>query len=596
MADRFLEHYSDELDALRRRAARFADAFPKIAGRLRLAPETSDDPHVERLIQSFAYSTARLRQKLDDGFPDLSEGLLETLYPHFLAPVPAMSVVSFDPALGTEELRCVPRGTQIVSDEIEGDTCRFRTTQEVTLAPVRIDAARLMARPVEAPPCPGQSPLGCLALTLRPTGRARIADLGLGTLRLYLGRAGRQAGALAHLLTQHATGVAVAAHAGDTAARHLPRTAVRPVGFAPEEAVLPAPERSLPGYRLLSEFFALPEKFLFVDIDVAAGGIAPEQTDRMDVYVYLDAAPGDLERRIGPEAFTLGATPVVNLFDTRAEPVILDASRSAWPLLADARRPLTRQVHSVTQVTIANDDGTTDAALPYFSRLADRRAGGMFYQLVRHGADGDDRPGATSVAFVDHRARPVSRTGGTASVEALATNGDLPRALPYGGGQPRLALSTPLDIVASVTALRPVTRPNRPAPEPDLIWKLISHMSLNHLSVDADGAEALRAILRLYDPGDSRETTQMIDAILDVSTAPAVTRIASVMVSGIDVTVTFDPDRIDDGTAHLFGSVLDRFLGSYVTLNTFTRLTLRLKARTDTLARFPARSGAEALI
>ena len=591
MADRFLEHYADELDALRRRAARFADAFPKIAGRLRLASETSDDPHVERLVQSFAYATARLRQKLDDGFPELSEGLLETLYPHFLAPVPAMSIVAFAPDPGAEAARIVPRGTEIETEPVDGDTCRFRTTQDVTLAPVAIAAARMMNRPLEAPPFPGASPLGCLVLTLEPTSKARIAELGLTTLRLHLGGPERQAGEIFRLLTQHALGVAVADHSGDPAPRRLPASAIRAAGFAPEEAALPAPERSFPGYRLLSEFFALPQKFLFVDVDIGT----PTQADRADVYVYLDAAPGDLERRIDAGAFTLGATPVVNLFETRAEPILIDGTRSAYPLLADARRPRTRRVHSVAHVTLADEGGGTREAVPYFHRRTDPAAGGVFYQIVRHGPGTDEGTGATAIAIVDHRTRRADAAGTTASVEVLATNGDLPRALPFGGGQPRLRLASPVDAVGGVTCLRPVTQPPRADPDPDRIWQLVSHLSLNHLSLDADGAPALRAILRLYDPGDSRETSQLIEAILDVTTRPAIARIAAVMVSGIDVTITFDPDRIDEGAAHLFGTVLDRFLGGYVALNAFTRLTLRMKDRTDVLAAFPARAGEGAL-
>ena len=595
MANRFLKHYTDELDALRSRATRFADAFPKIAGRLRLAPETSDDPHVERLIQSFAYTAARLRQKLDDGFPELSEGLLETLYPHFLAPLPAMTVVDFTSDPGAQEIRHVPRGTEIESDPIEGDTCRFRTTQDVAIAPIKITKVSLMNRPFEAPAFANGNPMGCLALTLVPLGKAKIADLGLTTLRLYLG-SGRQANDLYHLLTQHSMGVAIADHSGDSAPHILPKSAVRATGFAPDEAALPAPERSFPGYRLLSEYFALPEKFLFVDIDVGTSKRGPTQRDRLDVYVYLDRAPGDMERRIDLGAVKLGATPVVNLFASRTEPVVLDGTRSTWPLLADARRPKTRQVHSITDVTLADDGGATQTAESFFHRLANKSAGGIYYQLVRHGSNGDTRPGATSIPFVDHRADPLARPKSTAAIDIVATNGDLPRALPFGGGQPHLKLSAPLDIVTNITALRPITLSPRSDVDPDRVWQLISHMSLNHLSLETDGAAALRAILRLYDPGDSRETSQMIDAIVDVTTTPGIARIQAVMVSGVDVTITFDPDQIGDGAAHLFGAVLDRFLGAYVTLNTFTRLTLRLRGRTDDLACFPARSGDRALV
>jgi type VI secretion system protein ImpG len=124
----------------------------------------------------------------------------------------------------------------------------------------------------------------------------------------------------------------------------------------------------------------------------------------------------------------------------------------------------------------------------------------------------------------------------------------------------------------------------------------MSHLSLNHLSITIGGAPALRNILRLYDPTGSRETAQMIDAIEQVTSLPALARLGPTMISGSDVTLTFDAQRIDPGRAVLFGAVLDRFLGCYTTINTFTRLTLRLRDRTDALATFPARAGEEALL
>jgi type VI secretion system protein ImpG len=592
VANRFLEFYNDELNAVRRRATRFAEAYPKIAGRLRLARETSDDPHVERLVQSFAFSAARIRQKLDDSLPELTDGLIETLYPHYLAPVPAMSLVAFQPAQGLDATQVVPRGSEVVSEQIEGDVCRFCTTQEVRLAPVRLTTVRMMDRPIEAPSAPGLNAAGCLRLTLEPSGKAPLAELGLSRLRLFLSGPPRQANALFRLLHQHTVGVAIAAHSADQDARHLPRTAVSPVGHADDEALIPYPSGSFRGYRTLTEHFTLPEKFLFVDIDL--GQVT--QTDRLDIYVYFNAQPEGLTRQLDIASVTLHATPIVNLFRSRAEPIVLDGTRSIYPLQADARRPLTRQVHSVTSVTIASSDGRTEASQPFFHRITDRAREGTYWQLRRHPDDGQRLPGATSIAFVDTRAMPLSPGDSTAGVEVLATNGALPRRLPFGGGQPRLKMASTIQHVGAVTCLRPMTSTLRAGPAEDRAWQLMSHLSLNHLSITADGAPALRNILRLYDPGENREVAQMIDGIEGVQAAPALTRMGDVMISGTDVTITFDDQRIDRDQAVVFGTALDRFLGCYTTLNTFTRLTLRIKGRTDALAVFPPRAGEEALI
>lgn len=588
MANRFLEYYNDELDALRRQAVRFADAFPKIAGRLRLARDTSDDPHVERLIQSFAFSAARVRQKIDDSLPELTDGLLETLYPHYLAPVPAMSLVTLSPARGLDGVQIVPRGTEILSETLEGDACQFVTTQDVTLAPIRLDQVQMMDRPIDAPPVSGPPPAACLRITLTPSDKMRLHEIGLTKLRVYLSGPVRQAHALARLLHTHVTAVTVARHSADPEARHLTPAHITPAGYAENEALLPFPQGGFQGYRTLTEFFALPEQFMFFDLEI--GPLT--QSDRAEIYIYFDTPPEGLEKQITTSSMTLNTTPIVNLFATRAEPIALDGTRTQYPLQADARRPDTRRIHSVRHVTLAHADGDTEPCQPFFHRLTDRAQEGIFWQIRRRSAARGD----TSIAFVDSRQTGMTRRDTTASIDVLATNGTLPRRLPFGGGQPRLRLTKGIDQVGGISCLRPMTPAHENHDMVDRSWQLMSHLSLNHLSLEREGASALRNILRLYDTGHSRETAQMIDAIDDVTTMPGIAQMSGVVVSGIDITLVFDDQRIDEGLAVVFGSVLDRFLGCYTTINTFTRLTLRMKDRTDVLARFAARYGEEALI
>ncbi len=593
MANRFLEFYNDELVALRRRATRFAEAHPKIAGRLRLAPDTSDDPHVERMMQSFAYSAARVRQKLEDGLPELSNGLLETLYPHYLAPVPSLTVLEFAPTAGLESVQTVRRGTEVVSEPIEGDTCRFVTTQDILLAPVRLASANLMHRPFEAPPAPGATmAAACLRLTLMPMGRQGLDQTGLTRLRLFLSGPLREASSLARLMISHATGAVVARHANDAAARAIPASCISPVGFSDECALLPYPPGSFRGYRNLTEFACLPEKFLFFDIET---GPLPA-ADKLELYIFFDSSADIAMRESLGVSVTLHAAPAINLFVARAEPVAIDGKRTSYPLQADARRPLTRQVHSVRRVTLAGSDGKGEAALPFFHRLTDRQKGAVYWQLERHSDEDGQLPGATSIALVDHRALPLRDIEVTAAIEVLATNANLPRQLPFGGGQPRLRMATPVENIAAVTCLRAPSPLRRAKEKRDRNWQLMSHLSLNHLSLTGSGAAALRSILRLYDPSESPDLSRMIDAIEAVDAVPGLAKLGGVMVAGTDVTISFDSQQIEPGEAVFFGAIIDRFLGCYTTINTFTRLTLRFGDRTDPLARFTARSGEEALV
>lgn len=592
MADRFYAFFNEELLALRHRATRFAEAYPKIAGRLRLARDTTDDPHVERLIQSFAFTAARVRQKLDDSLPELTDSLLETLYPHYLAPFPAMSVVALEPSEAVDSQQILPRHTELAAEPVGGDVCRFRTTQAVPLLPLRVSGVQLMAQPIEAPALPGVNAAGAVRITLEPTGRQRIDTLSAERLRFYIRAPQRQAAAFQALLHNHTLAVAIARHSADDAPQRLARGALRPLGFCDDEALIPYQPNSFTGYRTLTEFFGLPEKFQFFEIEL--GAFAAE--DRLDLYFYLDRAPGSLERGIGREQLLLNCTPIVNLFEARAEPVPLDGTRTVYPLLADARRPRTNEVHSVRAVTLIDGRGETQESRAFFHRLTDRSEGDVYWQLERHAEGPEGLPGTVSIAFVDERDRPQSVPDTVASIEILATNGDLPGRLPFGGGQPYLTLSQGADLVDTVTCLMPPTPIRRRGDPDDRAWRLLSHLSLNHLSIVDDGVASLRSILRLYDNVAAPETRRMIDAIHDVRSAPAVARLGETMVRGTEIVLTLDEDRIEGGQAWLFASVLDRFFGAYTTVNSFTRLTLRHKGLAEPVARFAPRAGQEPLL
>ena len=592
MADRFYEFFNDELTALRQRATRFAEAYPKIAGRLRLARDTSDDPHVERLIQSFAFTAARVRQKLDDCLPELTDSLLETLYPHYLAPFPAMTVVQFIPSENVDALQVLPRHSELAAAPISGDVCRFRTTQDVPLLPLRVDAVEAMARPIEAPQISGLNAAGAIRITLKPSGQTPIHALGVDRLRFFVRAPLRQAAAFQALLHNHTIAIALAAHSADDAPTLLPRAALRPAGFDKAEAAIPFQPNSFPGYRMLTEFFGLPEKFLFFEVET--GPLS--STDRLDIYLYTDRAPGALEAGVGRDALLLNCAPVANLFAARAEPVQIDGTRTIYPLLADARRPRTNEVHSVTSVTLIDGRGESTESRPFFHRLTDRNDADVYWQLVRHADSPEGLPGTVSLSFVDARNRPRSAADTVASVEILASNGELPGRLPYGGGQPALRLAKGEDLVAGITCLMPPTPIRRRGDPDDRAWRLLSHLSLNHLSIVDDGVSALRSLLRLYDSVAGPETARMIDAIHDVNSVPAVALMGDTMLRGIEVVLTFDDEQIEPGQAWLFASVLDRFFGAYTTINSFTRLTVRLKSLSDPYARFAPRAGQEPLL
>ncbi len=593
MADGFLQRYNDELAAIRRRAARFADAFPKIAGRLRVTGEVADDPHVERLIQSFAYSAARVRQKLDDEFPELTDGLLETLYPHYLAPLPSMSIVRFVPSSTLASVQTVPRHTEIFAEPIGGESCRFRTTQETEVAPVEIVSASLTGHPISAPPSPHAGAAGCLRLSIRARDTNKpLGEIGLDRLRLHIASSWQQAVAIHELLVNHTLGIALAHHADDRAPVMLPAKALGPVGFEADEAILPYPASSFTGYRLLTEFFALPQKFLFVDIV----GLKAWRGETLEIFIYLDETSAKLERAISARDFVLNATPIVNLFRQNCEPIALDGARTEYRVLPDARRQKTREIYTIEKVLVSGRTGEEEQCQPFFGRSLKGGTPSLFWQCARR-FDADDDTSDMEITFVDRARRAIGPVDKIASIDALCLNRELPEQLPFGGGHPYLQLASGSEAVGSVEALMAPTPSVRMNEQQGRNWRLMSHLQLNHLSiVDNDGA-ALKDILALYAFRDSRETRQLADAIVRVEARNSMTRLGSGgMVTGTEIRLEFDPAAIDRPSAYLFGSVLDRFFGLYTSINSFTRLSIAMKGQSKPIAVWPARAAERPLL
>lgn len=622
MSDALLPYFRRELDALRRLAGEFAKNHPKIAGRLRLGADGADDPQVERLLEGVAFLAARVQHRLDDEFPELTDALLGLLYPHFLAPFPSCLVARLEPAEGLQAAARLPAGLAVDTEPVRGERCRFHTAYPVTLWPVEVESVRLKGPPFDAPPHPAVQgrAVACLHIALRcRTPEMSFARLGMDRLRLFL--RGATALPLYELLCAHALAVGYAEGPADPAALLLPPEAIAPVGFAPEEALLPWPARSFSGFRLLSEYFAFPQKFLFLDLCGMAARTRAGAGGRLEVFVWLDRAASELERSVGAEVVALNCTPLVNLFPRHCEELPLDGTAIETRVVPEARRAGTLEVWSVERVWEQLPDGGTRPWRP-FHRLthADPDGGvpGGFYGLARRAAGGADPGTEVHLAPLDPEARPEAARDTVLSVEALCLNRDLPQELPFGGGRPGLSLVEGAPAVARLQALTPPTRTLRRPLREGGAWRLVSHLSLGHLSVvgGESGAAALREVLRLYDLTSGTETRAAIAALLEVSAEAGVARLpqeprgpddprgrtgpagplGGSFCRGLDVTLSFDERAWESGGLYLLAAVLDRFLALHATVNAFTRTRAVLRGRADPVAEFPARAGARVLL
>ena len=620
MSDSLLEYYNREQSAIHRLADEFAQAYPKIAGRLRLSPGGVDDPHVERLLDGVAFLAARVHHRLDDEFPELTDALLGMLYPHYLAPVPSCVIAKLDCAPDLQTAHTMAVGLEFATEPVRGEELRYRTTAPVTLWPIEVEAVRLTGLPIVAPANPAASgAAAALRITLRTLAPGvTFKQLKLDRLRFFLQGPMNQTLPLYELLGGHVLSIAYADSATDPNPVIVPAHALQPAGFADDEAVLPWSARGFSGFRLLTEYFSFPEKFLFFEfsgIGAKTRGPAGEKGsaekgagekgggEKLEIFVYLDRAVSELERTVGQQSLALGCVPLVNLFRRRCEPIPLTHADTEYRIVPDARLPHVAEVWSVERVRETLPDGSSRPWRP-FHRLTESdpdptTAGGFYHNARRMAAPGV--PG-TEVWLAPHDPAfdPAALGGVTLSVDALCLNRDLPTDLPSGPGRPALRLVDDPGPVSGITPLTPPTHTLRPPLRERGFWRLISHLSLSHLSVAGGpgAAEALKEVLRLYAFRESPETTMAIDALLSVTSQPGVARAPGRMGSfcrGLDVTLEFDQRAWQTGGLFLMASVLERFLALHATINSFTRTRAILRGRPGVAGQWPPRSGTRVL-
>jgi type VI secretion system protein ImpG len=599
-----LEYYERELSILRQLGQEFARAYPKVAGRLLLEPGKCEDPHVERLIQAFAFLAARIHHKIDDEFPEIADALLGILYPHYVAPIPSMSVVEFalDPEQGKLTTGYViPRGTQLYSRPVEGAQCKFRTCYPVTLWPVQVTSARV--EPADKR-IPGISAAALLRLELECRGGISFKELEIERLRFFLHGEGQVVHALYELLLNNARHIEVVCPGGPSLRRRtvLDGDGLRPVGFGLDEGMLPYPSHALPGYRLLQEYFTFPQKFLFVDL------VGLDRVDRsaagthLEVEILLDRAPrGDLS--ITADNFRLGCAPIVNLFEQIAEPIRLDQTQHEHLIIPDVRRFMANEVYSVNTVTLSSPDtGAVRQVQPIYSIKhagRDENETAFWYATRRPSIRKGDNGTEVYLSLTDLNFNPTVPAEDTLMISATCTNRDVPGKLSSDGPRGDFELEGAAPVFAIRSLVKP-TPPVRPPLTGQMQWRLISHLSLNYLSLETGGPEALQEILRLYDFSDTAVVRQQIAGIAGVACKRVVRRPSGMgwqaFCRGMEIVIDFDEEKYVGTGVFLFASVLETFLGLYASLNSFTQLTARARQRERPIKRWPPRAGEQILL
>lgn len=596
--DDLLDYYQRELNYLRSAGIDFARSYPKIARRLEIGPDQSTDPNVERLIESFAFLTGRVQRNLEAELPRLTTALLGILQPQLAAPTPPLAIARFevDPAQGKLTTGfTLPRHTPLFTATADDVICRFRTCYDVTLWPIRVTQAQIES-PDQHEFLDSGNVAAVLRLRLKAEG-SHFAELEADRLRFHINAGAILANTLYELVF---AGVEEVAYLEADGTRHvLPHEqAIRPVGYEPEEAVLPGADRSHPGYRLLSEYFVFPEKFRFFDLRLPKFSHAGQE---VDVLLLLTRQPRQ-RMAIEPDMFALGCAPVANLFTRLVEPVHLDQRLTEYRLVGDYRRERTTEVHSILSVagiTAASGERTEFQPIFSFDHVSAQQDAKAFWAIHREPSGRADLPGTeTYLTFLDLTAAPSLPPVQTVLVEALCTNRVLAEQVPAGA---RLSVErgAPLQ---RITLLGKPTPPKPPPTGGETLWRLVSHLSLNYLSL-AEGGESLRAlkeILWLHVPAADPVAEQQIQGIASMACRRGVHRVGEDAWRGFcrghEIELVFDERRYVGGSTLLFAAVLDRFFALYAGINSFTRLKVSSLQRSGTWKSWPPRSGARQVL
>lgn len=615
MDPRLLAYYNQELQHLREMGAEFALAFPKIAARLRMDGIEVGDPYVERLLEGFAFLAARVQLKIDAEFPRFTERLLEIVYPNYLAPTPAMLVAQFRPLLGDGALAegpTIARGAELRSGAARGSRteCRFRTAHDVRLWPLEIAEASYFTHAAQLPSGvlpPGRKYGGGVRLKLRTTAGLSFDQIALDELRLHCTGVDETAYRLYELVCgQTAGGYAIAAD-GSGRWQPLPPECVRSVGFDDEHALLPTTLRGFAGYRLLQEYFAFPQRFLFFDLRGLGAALRALGGTEAEVVLLFGRGDPTLQQLVDAGTLALNCVPAINLFEQRCDRIHVGPQLHDFHVVVDRARPMDFEVHDVLEVTGYGVGAESERRfLPLYAAFHTEQHGhDAYYALQREPrlmSEKQKRDGPRSsyigtevfITVVDRREAPYPGTLQQLGVKALCSNRDLPLLMPaaQAGGELLLEGSAPIE---SVRIVKGPSRPLSGLREGNVAWRFVNQLSLNHLSlIDTDreqGAAALRELLRLYVPEADSAQHRQIEGLRSVRTEPVVRRLPMpgpiAFGRGVRIEVEVDELAFQGGSAFLLGSVLERYFARHVSMNGFTETRLRSPTRGDILVGRP---------
>jgi type VI secretion system protein ImpG len=573
--------YRDELAFLRLQGQSFAKRHPQLA---RFLGESAADPDVERLLEGFAFLSARIREKVEDDFPELTFSLLNLLWPNYLRPVPSIAMIRFDPVeQAITKHQIVPKDTELLARPIDGVICPFHTTANLSIYPLRIaHIAEKRSREKSS-----------LTLNLKTLSSQPIHAIECDELRFFLSGEEYNALTLYLWVFRYLDNIKIRPNTTDEAYNKdhtysLSTQNLHRIGLEPEEAILPYPKNVFDGYRIIQEFLAFPQRFYGFQLRKLAQHWPRDNISDVSIELHFQRAlPDDLKVR--EQDFSLYCLPAINLFDHSAEPVTLSGQRTQYPLVPSDNQHQLYEIFEVTKVAstdirTGNEKERLYPAFESFQHEIERKhhRTRLYYRLSV-AADVTDDSLVHALSFLRGDEAQYMGRDETISISLRCTNGTLPEALAVGDIDVPSQISPPFITFSNITA---PTATCRPILDSSLHWTLISNLALNYLSLLKP--EPLKNILRIYDFAAfhdiqiERRSQKRLAGILSIDTKPVDRLIHGFPVRGLQSTLTLDQEAFScEGELYLFASILSQFFTLYSSVNSFHLLKLHNQSNNE---------------
>jgi len=570
-----IDYYQQELAILRDLAATYAVSHPELASMIsgHLA-----DPGVERLFEGVAFLNANLRQKLDDDFPEVIHELTEALHPWDLRPIPATTIVAFTPGPQLMQPLQITSGAEVASMPVQGTKCRFRTCFDVTVHPLTLLAASY-TQPS------GQGASIRLQCGLNGIG---LSGWKAKSLRFFLGDDSPAACDLYLLLMRYLKRITITSY-DNGAAIELPPGCLKPVGFAADETMLTKETDFLSGHLILQEYFLFPDKFLFIDLTGLERCSTLGDRSRFEISFELTACPMVVPQ-VTDKSFILFATPVINLFEHQAKPLSFTSELQREAIRPTGEQSSHYQIYSVDLVEGLAKKNSAKITYNVQNPLLQHTKSSYFCNITRSKSTNGE--GLETFISIPSHKNETSTSRTKLNIDLTCTNGVLPEQLNIGDictaikGVPESV--TPSNITVVTAATFPENRENRQ-------WQLLAGFSLNSVSLNV--VDNFRAMIRLFIHSNYRDLTfveannKRIDGIIAIEAVPTDRLMKGRIIRGYEVHLKLRGDHYSGpGDLYLFSSILERFLGGYVTENCFIRLFVEELAK-EYRFEWPARMG-----